>query len=81
MDGWTIDSASHDRNRSAFGSPGGRERRRGMTVELLLGGFHLSGFLEYSARGDQVTFTVKQVQLWAPGELDLETEGEVNVRA
>lgn len=76
MKGWTIDQARHDRTRSAFGSPGGRERRRGMTVELLLGGFRIPGFIGYSARGDQVTFTIKKVPLWAPGELDPETGGE-----
>jgi hypothetical protein len=68
MNGLTIDSSRHDRNRSAFGSPGGRERRRGMAVELLLGGFRIPGFIEYSARGDDVTFTIKKVPLSAPGE-------------
>jgi hypothetical protein len=68
MNGWTIDSSSYDRNRSTFGSPGGRERRHNMTVELLLGGFRIPGFIEYSARGDQVTFTIKKVPNSAPGE-------------
>ncbi len=81
MHGWTIDSSSHDRNRSAFGSPGGRERRRVVAVELLLGGFRIPGFLEYSAREDQVTFTIENVPFSAPGELDPETGGEVNGQA
>jgi hypothetical protein len=68
MKGWTIDQARHDRSRSATGSPDGRERRRGVTVEILLGGFRLPGLLEYSARRDQVTFTIKKVPLSAPGE-------------
>ena len=73
MNGWTIDPSSHDRNRSAFGSSGDRERRRVVAVELLLGGFLIPGFLEYSAREDQVTFTIKNVPLSAPGELDPES--------
>ena len=73
MNGWTIDPSSHDCNRSAIGSPDGRERRRVVAVELLLGGFRIPGFLEYSAREDQVTFTIKNVPLSAPGELDPES--------
>ena len=78
MNGWTIDPSSHDRNRSAIGSPDGRERRRVVVVELLLGGFRIPGLLEYSDRGDQVTFTIKNVSLSPPGEHDPETGGEVN---
>ena len=29
-----------------------------MVVELLLGGFRIPGFIEYSASDDQVTFTI-----------------------
>ena len=72
MHEWTINSSRHDRSRSVFGSPGGGERRRGMPVEipveLLLGGLHIPGIIEYRARGDQVTFTIKKVPLSAPGE-------------
>ena len=68
MHGWTIDPSINDRNRSAFGSPGGREPGRGVTVELRLGGFRIPGFIEYSTRGDQVTFTIKNVPHPAPGE-------------
>ena len=71
MQGWTIDQACHDRSRSATGSPGGRERRRGVTVEILLGDFRLPGLLEYSAREDLVTFTITNGPNSAPGERDL----------
>jgi hypothetical protein len=78
MHGWTIDPSSHDRNRSASGSPGGRELRRGVTVELLLGGFRIPGLIEYSATGDYVTFTIKKCQIRLLASLDPETGGEVN---
>jgi hypothetical protein len=40
-----------------------------MTVELLVGGLRLPGFIEYNARDDQVTFTIiKKAPLSAPGE-------------
>ncbi len=51
MKGWTFYPSLHTRNRSAFGSPGGRELRRGQTVEILLGGFRIPGFIEYGANG------------------------------
>ena len=81
MKGGTIDAASHDRSHSGVGSPRGRGCRRGMPVALLLGGFHIPGVLEYSARGDQVTFTITHVSLSAPGELDPETADEVTGQA
>jgi len=58
MNGWTIDSSSLDRNSSVSGSSYGCEPRRGMRVELLLGGFRIPGLIEYSATDDQVTFTI-----------------------
>ncbi len=77
----TIDASSHDRSHSGVGSPRGRGCRRGMTVALLVGGIRVPGFLEYSARGDQVTFTITNMPLSAPGELDPEPAGEVKVQA
>jgi hypothetical protein len=77
----TIEASTHDRSHSGVGSPRGRGRRRGMAVALLVGGFHIPGILEYSARGDQVTFTITNVPLSAPGKLDPETAGEVKVQA
>ena len=72
MNGWAIDSPRYDRNRSAYGSPGERERRRGMPVEipveLLLGGLRIPGFIEYSAGSDLVKFSIKIAPLSAPGE-------------
>ncbi len=81
MKGWTFYPSLHNRNRSAFGSPGGCERRRSMTVALLLGGFYIPGFLEYTARGDRVTFTITNGPHSAPGELDPETGDEVTGQA
>jgi hypothetical protein len=49
-----------------------------MTVEILLGDFRLPGLLEYSARGDLVTFTITNGPNSAPGERDPETGDEVN---
>ena len=77
MKGWIIDQARHDWSRSATGSPDDRERRRSVIVEILLGGFRLLGLLEYSARGDQVTFTITDGPNSAPGECDPETGDEV----
>ena len=51
MNAWTFYPSLHNRNRAALGSPDGRELRRGQTVEILLGGFRILGFLEYSANG------------------------------
>ena len=76
-----LDALRQDCNYSAFGLPDGCERRRGMTVALLVGGFHLPGFLEYTARGDQVTFTIANGPHSAPGELDPETGEEVTGQA
>ena len=67
MNEWTIYPSINDRNRYALGSPDGRELRRGETVEILLGGFRIPGFIEYSAKGDDVTFTRKKVSHSAPG--------------
>lgn len=78
MKGWIIDQARYGWSRSAAGSPESRERRRGVTVEILLGGFRLSGLLECSARGDRVTFTIMNGPNSAPGERDPETGDEVN---
>ena len=52
MNEWTIYPSIHDRNHYALGSPDGRELRRGETVEILLGGFRIPGFIEYGANGD-----------------------------
>lgn len=76
-----IDALRHDRNYSAFGLPDGCERRRGLKVELLLGGFHIPGFIEYHARDDQITFTIKRIPGSPPGELDPETGDEVTGQA
>ncbi len=81
MKGWTFYPSLHNRNRSAFGSPDDCERRRSMTVALLLGGFYIPGFLEYTARGDQVTFTITNRPHSAPGELDPENGDEVTCQA
>lgn len=78
MKGWIIDQACHGRSYFATGSPGGCEQRRGVTVEILLGGFRLPGLLEYSDRGDQVTFTIINEPNSAPGERDPEAGDEVN---
>jgi hypothetical protein len=37
-------------------------------VELLLGGLRIPGFIEYSAGGDLVKFSIKIAPLSAPGE-------------
>lgn len=52
MDEWTIYPSLNDCKHYALGSPDGRELRRGETVEILLGGFLIPGFIEYSANGD-----------------------------
>lgn len=52
MNTWTIYPSINNRNRYALGSPDGRELKRGETVEILLGGFRIPGFIEYSANGD-----------------------------
>ena len=51
MKGWTFYPTLYTRNRSAFGSPVGRELRHGMTVAILLGGFRIPGFIEHGANG------------------------------
>jgi len=55
MNEWTIYPSINDRNRYALGSPDGRELRRGETVEILLGGFRIPGFIEHSDNGDYFT--------------------------
>ena len=57
MNGGSVRPPLYDRNRSAPDSPDGRERRRGVTVEILVGGFRIPGIIEYSAREGNVTFT------------------------
>ncbi len=52
MNEWTIYPSINNRNRYALGSPDGRELRRGEAVEILLGGFRIPGFIEYSPNGD-----------------------------
>lgn len=63
-----IDASRHDCHYSAFGAPDGGERRRGLMVELLFGGFHIPGFIEYNARDGRVTFTIKRPLCSPPGE-------------
>jgi hypothetical protein len=60
MNGWTIYPSINDRNSSASVSPGGDERRRVVEVEILLAGFRIPDFIEYSAEDDFVTFTIKK---------------------
>jgi hypothetical protein len=52
MDEWIIYPSINNSNRYALGSPDGRELERGETVEILLGGFRIPGFIEYSPNGD-----------------------------
>ena len=52
-----IDALRHDGNYAAFDLLDGCERRRRLKVELLFGGFHIPGLIEYHARDGQVTFT------------------------
>jgi hypothetical protein len=49
---WTIYPSINNRNRYALGSPDGRELKRGEKIEILLGGFRIPGFIEYSTNGD-----------------------------
>ena len=51
MNAWTISPSLHTRHRAALGAPDGRELRRGQTVEVLLGGFRILGFLECGTNG------------------------------
>ena len=55
MNEWTIYPSIYNPGRYALGSPDGRELGRGETVEVLLGGFHIPGFIEYSPNGDYFT--------------------------
>ncbi len=68
MNGWTIYPSINDCNRPISGSPGGSERRRVMEVEILLAGFRIPGFIEYSVEDDSVTFTIKKGANSAPGQ-------------
>jgi len=52
MDEWTIYPSLNNSSHYALGSPDGRELRRGEAVEILLGGFRIPGFIEYSPNGD-----------------------------
>ena len=54
MDEWTNYPSSNNRKRSALGSLDGHELRRGEAVEILLGGFRIPGFTEYSPNGDYI---------------------------
>jgi hypothetical protein len=49
---WTIYPSINNHNRYALGSPDGRELKRGEKIEILLGGFRIPGFIEYSTNGD-----------------------------
>jgi hypothetical protein len=60
MNGWTIYPSINDRNRPASGSPDGGEQKRVVEVEILLAGFRIPGFIEYSVEDDSVTFTLKK---------------------
>ena len=60
MDEWTIYPSLNNRNRYALGSPVGREMRRGEAVEIVLGGFRIPGFIEYSPNGDYFTSMTNQ---------------------
>jgi hypothetical protein len=68
MNGWTIYPSINDPNRFAPGSPDVGERRRVVTVEILLGGFRIPGIIEYNAKGDSVTFTRKKVPNSTPDQ-------------
>lgn len=68
MNGWTIYPSINDRNRSTSGSPGGGEQRRVVEVEILLAGFRIPGFIEYSVEDDSVTFILKKGPNTAPGQ-------------
>lgn len=81
MKGGTINAATHDRSHSGVGSPRGHGQRRGMSVEILFGGFRIPGVLEHSVRGDQVTFTITNAPHATPGELEPEPAGVVKVQA
>ena len=52
MKEWTIYPSINNHNRYAVGSPDGRELERGEAVEILLGGFRIPGYIEYSPNGD-----------------------------
>jgi hypothetical protein len=69
MNGWTIYPLINDRNRSTLDSPVGGERRRVVMVEILLAGFRIPGFIEYSSKDDSVTFTIiKKMPNSSPGQ-------------
>ena len=55
-----IDALKNNRHDSAPRSPDCCKRKRGLEVDFLLGGIHLTGFIEYHANEDRVTFTLKQ---------------------
>jgi hypothetical protein len=52
MNAWTIYPSINNHNHYAIGSPDGRELRQGEAIEILLGGFRIPGFIEYSSNGD-----------------------------
>lgn len=56
-----IDALRHTRTGSAAHLPDHGERRRGLEVELLLGGFRLPGVLEYHVNDDRITLTLKHM--------------------
>ncbi len=56
--GGTFRSHLNDWNSLAPDLPGHREVRRGVKVEILLGGFRIPGIVDYNARREQVTFRV-----------------------
>lgn len=65
-----------DRNHSASSRTAEDKYRRGLMIEFLLGGFHLPGFIEYDARADQVTFTLRKKSALLLTSLDI--QGKVN---
>jgi hypothetical protein len=56
--GGTLRPHLDGRNSLAPDSPGYREVGRGVIVEILLGGFRIPGIVDYTARGEHVTFRV-----------------------
>ena len=55
MNAWTIYPSINNHNHYAIGSPDGRELGQGEAIEILLGGFRIPGFIEYSPNGDYFT--------------------------
>jgi hypothetical protein len=64
MDEKTIESSRHEGRRFVSDLSNGCAYRRGMpveiSIELLLGGLRIPGFIEYYAEDNRVTFTIKK---------------------